>query len=64
MSQKRKAGRPKLPKGEAKSKIVLVRFTDAEAKQLSQAAQASKRTVSEWVRSRLLSALKPRDRKL
>ena len=37
---KRKPGRPKLPKGEAKGKIVPIRFTKAEAEQLAEAAFA------------------------
>ena len=36
---KRKPGRPKLPKGEAKGKIVPIRFTKAEAERLAQAAR-------------------------
>ncbi len=47
----RKPGRPKLPKGEAKGKIVPVRFAVEEFRALEQAAKASGQTVSEWIRS-------------
>ena len=53
----RKVGRPKLPKGEAKSKIVPVRFAKAEHERLSKAAKANKQNVSEWIRSTSLAAL-------
>jgi len=54
--KRRKPGRPKLPKGEAKGRIVPVRFNAEEIKQITAAASASGKTVSEWIRSRLLSA--------
>ena len=41
--RKRKPGRPKLPRGNAKNKIVPIRFTKAEAEQLAKAAKANKR---------------------
>lgn len=59
--RKRKAGRPKLPHGAAKSKVVPVRFTEAEAKRLSKTAKARNQTVTEWVRSTLMAALGMRD---
>ncbi len=37
----KKMGRPKLPKGEAKGKIVPVRFTDAELRIMAKAVKAS-----------------------
>ena len=46
-----KMGRPKLPKGEAKGKIVPVRFSAEDLKTVETAAKASKQTVSEWIRS-------------
>ena len=52
----RKVGRPKLPKGEAKGRIVPVRFTSDETKAIEAAARASKQTVSEWIRSTLNGA--------
>jgi hypothetical protein len=47
----RKAGRPKLPKGVAKGKIVPVRFSQSELKEIESAAKAKNQTISEWVRS-------------
>ena len=51
----RKVGRPKLPKGEAKGKIVPIRFTKAEHDRLSKAAKASDKGISEWIRSTLFA---------
>jgi hypothetical protein len=53
----RKVGRPKLPKGEAKGKIVPIRFAKAEFERLSRQAKASDKSVSEWIRSTLLADL-------
>ena len=53
----RKVGRPKLPKGEAKGKIVPIRFTKAEHERISKAARAKEKGVSEWIRSTLLADL-------
>lgn len=54
MSEKKntkKMGRPKLPKGQAKGKIVPVRFTDAELKLMTKAVKASPQsTLSAWLR--------------
>jgi len=47
---KRKPGRPKLPKGEAKGKIVPIRFAKAEAYLLAEAAKRNDQTLSEWIR--------------
>ena len=55
---KRKPGRPKLPKGEAKGKILPIRFTKAEAKQLTEAAKRNGLTLSEWIRRTVLGAPK------
>jgi uncharacterized protein (DUF1778 family) len=51
--KRRKPGRPKLPKGEAKGRIVPVRFNAEEIKKITAAANASGKTVSEWIRSAL-----------
>jgi hypothetical protein len=40
-------GRPKPPKGEAKGKIVPIRFTKAEAERLAEAAKRTSQTLSE-----------------
>lgn len=52
-----KVGRPKLPKGEAKGRIVPVRFTPDESKAIEAAAKASHQTVSQWIRSTLNAAI-------
>ena len=47
----KKMGRPKLPKGEAKGRIVPVRFSDAELKLMAKAVKASpQNTLSAWLR--------------
>ena len=52
MAQKKaKIGRPKLPKGEAKGKIVPVRFAVDDLKAITARAKASNQNVSEWIRS-------------
>jgi hypothetical protein len=53
----RKVGRPKLPKGEAKGKIVPIRFAKSEFERLSKKAKASDKSISEWIRSTLLADL-------
>ncbi len=55
--KKAKIGRPKLPKGEAKGRIVPVRFTHDVLKAMTARAKASNQTVSEWIRSTLNAAL-------
>jgi len=56
--KQRKPGRPKLPKGEAKGKIVPIRFTKAEAEQLSESAKTNDLTLSECIRRAALGAPK------
>jgi hypothetical protein len=53
----RKVGRPKLPKGEAKGKIVPVRFAADDLKAMEAAAKSKKQTVSEWIRSTVSTAI-------
>lgn len=58
MAQKKaKMGRPKLPKGEAKGRIVPVRFRAEDLRAMEAAAKASDQTVSEWVRSTIHATL-------
>lgn len=57
MAQTKKVGRPKLPKGYAKGRIVPVRFNAEDIKKITGAAKASKKTVSEWIRSTLYAAI-------
>lgn len=54
---KPKVGRPKLPKGEAKGRIVPVRFNAIDLKRIEAAARASQKTVSEWIRGTIASAM-------
>lgn len=53
----KKIGRPLLPKGEAKGRIVPVRFSAAEAQRITKAATAKGVKVSEWIRSTLNAAI-------
>ena len=56
--KKRKPGRPKLPKGDAKSRsLPAVRFSDADMKMIESAAKSNNQTVSDWVRGKLLAYL-------
>jgi len=51
-------GRPPLPKNHAKARIVPVRFKPDEFKAITRAAEASKQTLSEWIRSTLVAKTK------
>ncbi|HEY1938179.1 MAG TPA: hypothetical protein VGJ33_09615 [Candidatus Angelobacter sp.] len=57
MPRAKKVGRPKLPKGEAKGKIVPVRFTNEALKAMKAAAKVNNQTVSEWIRSTVHNAI-------
>jgi len=52
-----KGGRPKLPAGTAKGRIVHVRFTPEEIERIGELAKASSKTISEWIRSTLNAAI-------
>ena len=52
----KKMGRPKLPKGEAKGRIVPVRFSAEEVGRITAAASANNQKLSEWIRSTLNAA--------
>jgi hypothetical protein len=54
----RKPGRPRLPKAQAKDRIVPVRFTVDAIKAVEAAARAHHQTVSEWIRSTLDAAIR------
>jgi len=58
LAKPKKIGRPKLPKGEAKGRIVPVRFNAEDLKAIEASAKRSKQTVSEWIRSTLNTALR------
>jgi hypothetical protein len=53
----KKIGRPKLPKGEAKGRIVPVRFNAEDLKRIESAARANRQTVSEWIRGAITTAM-------
>ena len=57
MKRARKVGRPKLPKGEAKGRIVPVRFTGDDLRAMEAKAKTAKQSLSEWIRSTLNAAL-------
>lgn len=57
MKPKRKAGRPRLPKGKAKGSVVRVRLTTDAQGRIEAMAKARKVSVSEWIRSMLDAAL-------
>lgn len=53
-----KIGRPKLPKGEAKTEMVRARVTPSELKAIERAANGT--GISEWARAVMLSSLSQR----
>ena len=53
----KKMGRPKLPKGDAKGRIVPIRFSGHDLKRIESAAKAGQKTVSEWIRSAVATAM-------
>jgi uncharacterized protein (DUF1778 family) len=53
----RKAGRPRLPKGDAKDEFLRIRVTPDERKAIEAAAKGKKQSASEWIRSTLNAAL-------
>ena len=53
---KRKRGRPKLAKGQAKAQFINLRFSPAEANQIDAAAERAKQKRAKWARNALLSA--------
>jgi hypothetical protein len=55
--KKTKVGRPRLPKGEAKGRIVPVRFAAGDLKLIAERAKASKQNVSEWIRGTIHASL-------
>lgn len=53
----KKVGRPKLPKGEAKGKLVALRLSPEHGKRVDAAAQTKGVSVSEWIRGAIDAAL-------
>jgi len=56
--KKRGRGRPPLPRGQVKTKIVPMRLKEEDVKLFSKAAKAHKQSLSEWMRSTLRDAAK------
>jgi predicted HicB family RNase H-like nuclease len=47
-----------MPKGQAKGRIVPVRFNADDLKAIMKAAESAKQSLSEWIRSTLIAAVK------
>jgi hypothetical protein len=57
MPKRRGPGRPKLPKAEAKGRIVPIRFTPEALKSMTVKAREKDQTLSAWIRNALDQAL-------
>jgi hypothetical protein len=57
INKRRGPGRPKLPKGEAKGRIVPIRFTADGLKAIAAKAKEKDQTISEWVRDTISAAI-------
>jgi predicted HicB family RNase H-like nuclease len=55
--RKAKAGRPPLPKGDAKDETLRIRVTSNELRAIESAARGKKQSVSGWIRSTLNAAV-------
>ena len=53
----KKAGRPPLPKGDAKNETLRIRVTPNELRAIESAAKGKKQSVSDWIRSTLNAAI-------
>ena len=53
----RKAGRPPLPKGNAKDEFLRIRVTPDEREAIEAAAKSKKISASEWIRRTLNAAI-------
>jgi uncharacterized protein (DUF1778 family) len=53
----KKAGRPPLPKGNAKAGFLRVRVTQEELQSIEQAAKANGQTMSQFIRGKLLATV-------
>jgi predicted HicB family RNase H-like nuclease len=53
----KKAGRPPLPKGQAKVGTLRIRVTPEELRAIESVAKAKKQSMSDWIRSTLNAAL-------
>jgi len=57
MKKPKRVGRPNLPKGQAKGRIVPVRFNAENLKAITAAAKRKRQSLSEWIRSTLSAAI-------
>jgi predicted HicB family RNase H-like nuclease len=55
--QRKRAGRPKLPQGDAKAVMLRVRITPDEHKAIEAKAKTGRVSVSQWIRSTLAAAV-------
>ena len=55
--QRKRAGRPRLPEGNAKEVMLRVRITPDERKAIESKAKTGRVSVSQWIRSILSAAL-------
>lgn len=53
----RPVGRPKMSEGEAKGKVIPIRFNAEDVKMLTAAAKINGQTISEWIRNAVNTAL-------
>jgi predicted HicB family RNase H-like nuclease len=53
----KKAGRPKLPKGNAKGVMLRVRVTPEDRKAIEAKSKTENQSVSQWIRSTLAAAV-------
>lgn len=60
MPKPKKAGRPKLPRGEAMGRVIQVRFTASDTRAIETAAKARDKGLSEWVRIAIFLEAKER----
>jgi hypothetical protein len=51
----KRVGRPTLPTGHAKARIVPVRFKAEDIEKIKKAAKAQNQTLSDWIRGTLLA---------
>ena len=57
MPKAKRVGRPNLPKGKTKGRIVNVRFTNEDLRAIEAKAKSHGQTISEWIRSTVNAAI-------
>jgi len=62
MSGKRKPGRPKLPRGESRSRVLSVRLTAGERVEIDRLARQEGASASDWAHDALLQVLHSKSR--